>query len=234
MTRQRRLTRYERRLLQTRAARKRDEKEADLRAVRTGAFLARVLIATVLLIALALLLEGTARKARGAVRVPLTWTAPAWIERYECRVVRQDGYVASAGLTGDSLGLLPLTIQPAGQRQTAWALVSENWRAGGTTFWVRGCNAAGCAPWSNAVVVLAAVPDTNWMLERPARSGYLAPVGGKVWKRAAGRVWFALQPGDTTVPATILHQEDVQRAARARLCATNGTWALRGGSQPCP
>ncbi len=233
MTRQRRLTRYERKLLQLRAAR-RAERLADRRSVRVGESLARVLIATVLLIALALLLEGTARKARGAVRVPLTWTAPALVTRYDCRVLRQDGSVVSAGLTGDSLGLLPLSVQPAGQRQTAWALVSENWRAGGTTFWVCGCNAAGCAPWSNAVVVLAAVPDTNWMLERPARGGYLAPVGGKVWKRAAGRVWFALQPGDTTVPATILHQEDVQRAARARLCATNGTWALRGGSQPCP
>ena len=202
--------------------------------MRRGGLLASILIAVVLGIALLLLLEGTARKARGAVRVPLVWTAPAQVVRYDCRVLRQDGSVVSTGLTDDSLGTRPLTVQPVGQRQTAWALVSENWRAGSTTFWICGCNDAGCAPWSNALVVLAAVPDTNWMLERSARAGYRAPVGGKVWKRAAGRVWFALQPGDTTVPATILHQEDVQRAARARLCATNGTWALRGVAQPCP
>lgn len=233
MTRKRRLSRYEQKLELARAER-RAAKQAAKRDLRQRAYVGGFLLAFAAIVAVLLMLGSTARKVHGAVRVPLAWTAPAWVTRYECKVQRQDGSITTTTLAGDSLGVLPLTVQSAGQRQLAWALVSENWRAGGTTFWVRGCNDAGCAPWSNAVVVLAAVPDTFWMLERLGRDGYRQPVGGKVWKRAGGRVAFALQPGDSAVRATIRHQEDVQREARARLCATNGTWALRGSEQTCP
>lgn len=233
MTRQRRLTRYERKLEQVRAKRK-AAKQAANRDLRQRAYVAGMLLAIAVVVAVLLMLVSTARKAHGAVRAPLTWTAPARVGWYECRVRRPDGSVASTGLSGDSLGTLPVDLQLPGSPVRAWAVVSENWRAGATTFLVRGCNDSGCAPWSNAVVLLAAVPDTFWMLQRLGLSGYVAPIGGKVWKRAGGRVAFSLQPGDSSVAATIVHQEDVQRGARARLCETNGTWALRGVAQTCP
>lgn len=233
MTRQRRLTRYERKLEQVRAERK-AAKQAANRDLRKRAYVAGMLLAIAVVVAVLLMLGSTARKAHGAVRAPLTWTAPARVGWYECRVRRPDGSVASTGLSGDSLGMLPVDLQLPGSPVRAWAVVSENWRAGATTFLVRGCNDYGCAPWSNAVVVLAAVPDTFWMLQRLGSSGYVAPIGGKVWKRAGGRVAFSLQPEDSSVAATIVHQEDVQRGARARLCETNGTWALRGVAQTCP
>lgn len=202
---------------------------------RTGQLVWRIVVAATLgPLLLLFILSMLSRQARGAVRVPLTWTAPARATSYECRVRRQDGQLTTTALTGDSLGMQPVAAVPAGGQQCAWALCSENWRAGTTVFLVRGCNAAGCGPWSNAVVVLAGIPDTLWMLSRDARAGFLPPIGGKVWQRAGGRVAFALQLADSLVPATILHQETVQRAESTRLCALFGTWALRGGFLACP
>ncbi len=208
-------------------------REALLELKRRTRFRVVLLIVGVVLACIAIMTL-VARQSRGAVRVPLTWTAPARATTYECRVLRQDGQLTTTALTEDSLGLLPVVVVPAGEQQRAWALCSENWRAGTTVFLVRGCNAAGCGPWSNAVVVLAGIPDTLWMLSRDARAGFLPPIGGKVWQRAGGRVAFALQLADSLVPATILHQEAVQRAESARLCALFGHWALRGEVLVCP
>lgn len=194
-----------------------------------------------LLAALALAwLALTARPARGAIRVPLEWTAPDSVRSIEVIARRPDGVVLALTPYADSTGSSPPPLVAAGDRQRCWVLVSEDWRAGGWMLWVRACNAAGCAPWSNGVVVAAGVPDTLWSLVRPDRGdGIRPPRDGVHVRRASRRVGWSLQPGDTAW-AAIEHQELVQLRWRERICelfadsSGAGYWVRRGQREACP
>lgn len=177
---------------------------------------------------------GAPAPAHAAVRVPIEWTAPAGVLRYEGIARRGDGVFVAASLWADSTGAAVPVIVAAGERQRVWVLVSEDWRSGGWMIWTRGCNDAGCAPWSNAVVVAAGLPDTNWMLERGVGKGVSAPRGASVWKHARGRVGWSLERSDSVATARVVHQELVQQSASLRICELYGYWALRGRAVACP
>ena len=175
-----------------------------------------------------------ARRAHAAARVPITWTAPVGARSYEAIARRPDGVFQAVTLSGDSATVAPLAVAPAGGAQLGWVLISSDWRAGGWMVWVRGCNTAGCAPWSNATVHLTGQPDTLWHLERLGAVGIRPPRDGRAFKRAAGRVGWSLERADSVTAATIEHQQLAQERARARLCLHYGFWLLRGEAQPCP
>ena len=179
--------------------------------------------------ALLLLLCGVAQAAE---RVPLMGTTPARAQAFDGFVRRPDGAFLALTLYADSNGTQPPTAPAEGAPFVMWALVSQNWRAGASMLWVRATNSAGVGPMSNCVVVLAGIPDTLWHLERAGHAP--RPVGNVTWKHAMGRVGFSLVPGDSTVVATIVHQEVVQQRERARICAIFGQWALRGALWGCP
>lgn len=231
--RRRKETRFERRMRERREATRKRQHEIDH---EYPAGCGPVVVGLLVLVAAVAGLTAWAwwQPARGAVRVPFTWTAPDRVERYEALARRSDGTISGLNLWGDSTGAAAPTLVAPGAPQAAWALISEDWRAGGWMVWVRGCNSAGCAGWSNAAVVTAGMPDTLWHLERDGQPLTSAPRDGVVWKRAKGRVGWSLSIGDSVSPARIVHQEDVQRASIDAICRSFTFWALRGGPQPCP
>lgn len=182
------------------------------------------------------------REASGAARIPIAWTVTEQVDRWEALARRPDGVFLMPSLSRDSAGTQQLVPSAPGSHELAWLLISEDWRAGAWMVWVRGCRGATCSPWSNAVVVLAGVPDTLWHLERPASGGWLPPQDGTTWKRSAhARVAWALQYGDSMAPAAIVHQEVVQLRERDGICRARFLdaqgrpyYALRGGRVPCP
>lgn len=170
-----------------------------------------------------------------AVRVHLSWTAPAGgtVRSIEVLARRSSGVVSTLRAYADSTGDAPPRFAVPGAIQDAWVLVSEDWRAGGWMLASRSCNTAGCAHWSNWVVVLASAPDTLWHLERAA-GPRMPSRDGVEWKRAAGLVGWSLQWGDSLTVATIVHQETVQLRELPSLCRIYGFFGMRGGFVPCP
>lgn len=214
-------------------------KEAERRAARFELDRSRrtarlVWIAVVAFCVTLLGLTCRPRQAHAAARVPITWTAPAGVRTYEAIARRPDGVVVALTLSADSAGTAPVVVKPEGSPQLGWVLISTDWRAGGWMVWIRGCNTAGCAPWSNATVHLAGMPDTLWHLERLGSAGIRAPRDGRYFKRAVGRVGWSLEREDSLTAATIEHVEVTQRRERARLCELFGYWCLRGARQSCP
>jgi hypothetical protein len=187
------------------------------------------------------------RPAHAAVRVPIAWTVPDTLpdslgvrhggvtRRLEAIYRRSsDGAINGLNLWADSAADASPTIPPPGEPMGAWVLVSQDWRAGGTMVWLRGCNGAGCGGWSNAVVYAAGCPDTVFALVRPDPGALPLPAGEQCAKDARwGRVGWRLAPGDSVAPARIVHFEDVQRASAARLCELYGYWCLRGAREVC-
>lgn len=200
----------------------------NARRKRRVAILLRVLFfAALLFVALA-----WAWRAHGAERVPISWTAPAHANHYEALARLPDGTLTPLSITADSAGVATLVPADSGGTEHGWVLVTQSWRAGAYMVWIRGCNGAGCAPYSNAVVVVAGIPDTLWHLERSGPAP--APQDGVVWKRAGGRVGWSLDPSDSVVVGTIVHQETVQLREQSRLCALYGFWCLSGAVHTCP
>jgi hypothetical protein len=224
--RRRRVSRLERALADRRARKLIEARAGERRRFR------RILLVVAAISGLALAVA--AGIARGAERVPITWTAPAGARSYEAIARRPDGSELVLALSADSAGTAPLVPAAAGGMETGWALISTDWRAGAWQVRVRACNTIGCGPWSNRVICLAGLPDTLWMLDRVPGPGVREPLTGRSAKRAAGRVGWGLAPSDSLMPANILHQETVQQRERARLCELFGYWCLRGAVQPCP